>query len=97
MNKYVPDMAIGIYDQVIAFDHRLNKAWILTRAEDEKEAARKRNFLLAIINAPRPSSLRSDSLPPHMGGESGWGEIEWKSNFTPEAYKENVRRVIEYI
>ena len=30
-NNDIPDMAIGIYDQVLAFDHQTHKAWIIGR------------------------------------------------------------------
>src|SRR5688572_10487418 len=37
----MPDMAVGLYDQVLAFDHGLNKAWFMAQATSQKEAEKK--------------------------------------------------------
>ncbi len=84
-NPDMPDMAIGIYDQVIAFDHKENKAWIITHAENKAAAETKRRFLLSCTEAPAPATTDNNH------------EIKWNANFTAETYKAHVAKVIQYI
>lgn len=88
-----PGMAIGIYDQALAFDSREKKAWILTQAENEDQAKVKRETLKA------PSPALASARTPSLRREEGWGEgkIEWQSNFTKQSYEQAVRQVAEYI
>lgn len=86
VNKNVPDMAIGIYDQVMAFDHHREMAWLISHAED----------------APLPAALRATPSPywGERWGEGGMNrkrEINWNSNFSPQSYQTQISRVIEYI
>lgn len=85
-DKDMPDIAIGIYDHVIAFDHHDGKSWILIHAQDETEAQRKRNIFVSKISSASP--------PPFLQRE---GDIKWRSNFSANEYKNQVKRVIEYI
>src|SRR5262245_46688426 len=32
----VPDLAVGVYDWVIAFDHQLDRAWLFTRNQEQR-------------------------------------------------------------
>jgi para-aminobenzoate synthetase component 1 len=82
-----PDMAVGIYDQIIAFDHAQKKSWILTWASDDTEAQRKQNYLLDIMNAALPQ-------PSYYWGKE---DIQWLSNFTQNQYQSAVQKTIEYI
>lgn len=84
-NPDMIDMGVGIYDQVLAYDHEKGKAWLITHAADEEEAATKQRFILkALAEKPQP-------------GETGSADLDWLANFTRKAYEENVARVVEYI
>lgn len=84
-NPNVPDMCVGIYDQVYAYDHLLRKACIFTHARNEAEADKKSAYLLDMINQPV-------DIP-----EFTAISLNWKSNFSEEHYIEEVQRVIDYI
>lgn len=79
-----PDMAIGLYDQVAAFDHQLNKAWLIIRADSAGIASAKHAHFLRLT--------QKHELP-----ESARPEPEWNLSFTKPAYEQAVSRVIEYI
>ncbi len=83
-NSY-PDMAIGIYDQVLAHDHLLKKSYIFTHARNEKEATEKRNFLI---------DLFSQNI---IAPEYEACNLEWQSNFDEQDYKGQIQKVINYI
>lgn len=84
-NSAVPDMAIGIYDQVLAHDHLLKKTYIFTHGENESEAVKKRDFLIKLMD-------KSIVIPPYNAQK-----LNWVSNFTEDKYKQQVQRVIDYI
>lgn len=84
-NPAMPDMAIGIYDQVLAHDHLLKKTWIFTHSKSAEQAERKRNHFIDLIS-------QKIEPPPYNPPD-----IVWLSNFTEEEYKHNVQKVIDYI
>lgn len=81
----MPDMAIGIYDQVLAHDYLLKKTYIFTHARNEKDASRKRAHLIELFE-------QELEPPPYQSPD-----IVWLSNFTEDEYKDNVQKVIDYI
>lgn len=94
-NGNVPDMAIGIYDQLFAYDHHKNKGWFLIHATSEEIAQSKYQHFLRLIKPHQPFA----SLPPTGGGQGG-GAAEpkqWQTSHTRQQYEESVRRVIDYI
>ncbi|MGB4106448.1 MAG: aminodeoxychorismate synthase component I [Alphaproteobacteria bacterium] len=84
LNPHMPDMAFGVYDRVIAFDHDRNKAWLIIHAEDKKEAERKRTVLLHILKN-RKTEPKENPL------------LRWSPAELAESYKAKIKRVIEYI
>lgn len=80
-----PDMAVGIYDQVIAHDHKLKKTYLFTHAENELEARRKQDFLMNLIT-------QDYKYPPHQAQQ-----LDWYGNFDEDAYTTQVQKVIDYI
>lgn len=84
-NPEMPDMAIGIYDQVMTFDHLKGQAWIITHAQNYHDARRKQDYLLGLI-----------AQPPHVEKFAG-APMEWRSNFERDEYIARVRKVINYI
>ena len=93
MNFY--DMAIGIYDTVISFDHKLKKAWIISSGlpesnlykRQERSQSRMDNVLARILHSKPLSGmhfvpLKTDAVT---------------SNFSKQSYINTVKKVIEYI
>jgi para-aminobenzoate synthetase component 1 len=83
-NPGMPDMAVGLYDKVCAFDHAAGKAWFLTLAADDMTAqAHWRLFRTMTENAAIPAPV---SFTP-----------DWQGREQPDGYKAKVQRVIDYI
>jgi para-aminobenzoate synthetase component 1 len=80
-----PDMAIGIYDQVMTFDHRKNQAWMITHANNYHDARKKQDYILGMISAPPDVERYKDVV------------LDWQANFEDSAYKDAVRKIIDYI
>ncbi len=80
-----PDMAVGIYDQVLAHDHLLKKTWLFTHARNEHEARQKSEFLMGIFTQDYD---QPDYLP---------CELDWRANFAKEDYIADVQKIIDYI
>ncbi len=84
-NPDMPDMAVGIYDQVMAFDHQKNQAWIITHADSYHNARKKQDYILGLVGNPAP-------LPAFEGAD-----LDWQSNFESDEYIDMVAKVVEYI
>lgn len=82
----MPDMALGLYDQVLAFDHDQRKAWIITHAKNDFEADMKRAVLQHNLNIP---VFKTAQIPPR--------KVMWEPHFTREDYIARIQRVIDYI
>lgn len=91
-----PEMMLGFYDLVIAWDHVLSKAWIFssgfpetTPALREARAIERKDWVLQCLeHPPSHSVLRRDSLR---------RDIEIRCRFTQPTYEKAVEQVIEYI
>ncbi|MDB2683174.1 aminodeoxychorismate synthase component I [Alphaproteobacteria bacterium] len=81
-NKDVPIMAIGLYDFAIEFDHAKQKAQIIIYAENPKE---RKQEILHVISQTKPELQNAPS------------QLHWTSNFTENAHKEKVQKIIDYI
>jgi para-aminobenzoate synthetase component 1 len=106
-----PLLAVGLYDVVVAFDHLLDKAWIIStglpeqrRPQGRRRAARRIAWMKALLAAPR-----SEGAKPHFDTQDEiplarlapqfqvQGPPGLTSNFTPDAYQATIARAIEYI
>ena len=101
----LPDAVLGLYDWVIAWDHQLGRAWLLstglpaTGAErlawvkrllaGPSAGASSRRLGIHLSGTPAPSY-------PVTGAEQG-GEIALRSSFTARGYLDAVARVRDYI
>src|SRR5262249_10324220 len=89
-----PDLALGFFDVVVAFDHHERRAWILSSGLPEpteagrraRATARLRETRTRLRSAPSPAEPRA---PPRS--------VELVSNFTRRDYEAAVQRVIDYI
>lgn len=84
-NNTVPDMAVGIYDQVLAHDYLMKQTYLFTHADSEEEAEKKRDFLIAQITNEYDTPSYQDI------------NLAWQANFTREEYEAQIQRVIDYI
>jgi len=88
-----PDLVLGYYDVVAAYDHQDKKAWVFSTGYPEhveekrlKGAQRRLDEFLKQLAEAKPLSLgQPDALP------------GLNCNFTPETYQESVQKVIDYI
>ncbi|HET6328782.1 MAG TPA: aminodeoxychorismate synthase, component I, partial [Planctomycetaceae bacterium] len=104
----LPDLAVGLYDWVIAWDHREHRAWIISQgypatspADREQRARQRLEFgrgrLAASRSSPAPFStapLPASALAPQFPAPGLEGLT---SNFSRDAYMRAVERTIEWI
>jgi para-aminobenzoate synthetase component I len=100
----VPDLAIGFYDWVIAFDHVRQRTWLISTGLPDKFARRRAAERLRFVRAclrsePRPlgsgAAHRSLTVAAPMSPLPSLPNVF--SNFTPATYLQAVRRAIEYV
>jgi len=84
-NADMPDMAVGIYDQVLAYNHKTNKLTLIIQTDNEEQANTKYQHVLKLLDAPAQSN-KFDAFDP-----------DWRSNFTKSAYMKQIQRIINYI
>lgn len=84
-NPDMPDLAIGIYDQVLAFDHEKQQSWIITHAKNYHDARKKQDYILGMISEPVDIDLFTGV------------DLKWKRNFTESDYKQQIQKTIDYI
>jgi para-aminobenzoate synthetase component 1 len=107
----LPGLAVGLYDVVVAFDHRREAAWIISQGLPEidvqarQDRASDRLAWFRSLLARREVQAKSD------GGKAGRllqtsamapqnavsDYLEIVSNFSADTYRRAVRRVIEYV
>src|SRR5213079_295452 len=92
----IPDVMLGLYDWVIAWDHQTKRAWVISTGIPEQGAARRERaarrlaFVKERLAERRSDRLAAPSYPvPDVPG--------LRSNFTREGYLDAVARVIEYV
>jgi para-aminobenzoate synthetase component 1 len=105
----IPDIAVGIYDWVLAWDHVQDRAWIISQGFPEVEpAARARRAHLRLqqikqlLSRPGPLAPWSPALPAlsveQLAPQFPLFDVPTvTSNFTREGYLAAVRRAIDYI
>ena len=92
-----PDMAVGLYDTVVAFDNLARRAWIVSSGQPESGSA----------GAER-ARARSDAFEARLRGASGdplpmgprpehWPAPNWRADCERAEYETKVARVVEHI
>ena len=84
-NTNTPDMAVGIYDQVLAHDYLLKKTYIFTHARNKDEAQRKCNFLIDLFS-------KEYDTPQYQSHD-----LNWTTNFEKQNYIGQIQKVVNYI
>ncbi len=104
----VADMAVGIYDWVIAFDHLTEQAWLISTGYPEPDPQRRAARARRRAEQVQRWLDRSLPLPSGRGvGGAGQCSIETPqfpvdslpgvtSNFSRDQYRQTVSRAIEY-
>jgi para-aminobenzoate synthetase component 1 len=109
----IPDVVLGLYDWVVAWDHRIGTAWLIStglphRGDAQARRARERMQLVRERLGGRPvggkavkrvSALEPDAIAPSypVEGIDGARNIGLRSTFTRRGYLDAVARVREYI
>lgn len=102
----VPDLAVGIYDWVIGFDHLARRAWLMATGYPERDPRRRRQRarrrleeVVAHLEAPpQPVPYRAPIPQVLASPQAALPQLQGlRSNFTREQYLDAVRRAIEYI
>jgi len=100
----IPDVLLGLYDWVIAWDHVARRAWIIVIGAPSVASRRMREVRAmlsgpavsseapAVDPWPRPPRAPSYPLPPEVAEG-----LDLRSSFSREAYLEAVERVRQYI
>jgi para-aminobenzoate synthetase component 1 len=103
----VPDLALGFYDWVLAFDHERGRAWLISTGFPELDPHRRRRRAERRLRAVRGwlRGLAPTRDPSWAGGPVTSLCPQWSvpglagvtSNFSRPAYLDTVRRAIEYV
>ena len=96
----VPDVLLGLYDWVIAWDHRAERAWLVStgipevRAAGADRAARRADQVRELLGRPADGARPGTRNPDGAAAVPG---APLRSNFTRSQYLAAVGRVREYI
>ncbi len=104
----LPALAVGLYDMVVAFDHKTDQAWIVSqgfpeleidaRRERAKQRIEQMQEWLAHSPSTQPSLEFEETIPAVNPVEQFEVEVEGlTSNLSPEGYRKMIRRAVEYI
>jgi para-aminobenzoate synthetase component 1 len=89
-----PDLVIGLYDVVAAWDHRERRAFVMASGWPEQDARARRRRAIERADWLRNRLAEAVELPPFVPRQ---GTPEIQCNFSRSAYESAVRRVIDYI
>ena len=106
----VPALAVGLYDVVVAFDHRSNRSWIFsqgfpaTTTNGRLHRAHQRlNYFQQLLKNPTAEPYRSthnpddvpvDRLAPQYKVSGG---LDLTSDFSAAGYRQAVQRAVDHI
>lgn len=101
----VPELAVGLYDWVFAFDHAEQRAWMVSSARvgtpwpnrDEMTCKRLHDALRLLRSRPVTPTVHTPSSPKLCPQYPLPGFIGVSSNFDRAGYEAAVQRVVEYI
>jgi para-aminobenzoate synthetase component 1 len=81
----VPELAVGLYDWVIAFDHLANRAWIVSTGLPEYDPAQRRRRARERLLAVRRVLSGPPGSPPLLSGEMVTPALQYPlPGLTPE-------------
>jgi para-aminobenzoate synthetase component 1 len=110
LNEFeVPDLAVGFYDWVVAFDRLRRQGWLISTGFPETDPGRRRRRAEHRLRKVKHWLRRAGAGIPRRGQERAEAPItpcrQWEvaglpdvtSNFDRAGYLETVRRAIDYI
>ncbi len=87
-NPAMPDMAVGIYDQVFAWDHQKQKGVYMVHASDDRIAALRHQHFMRLATSP---------LAHPASGGMVERDGQWYALHMRDEYESAIQRVIDYI
>ena len=106
----IPDLAVGLYDWVLAFDHFTEQAWLISSGYPEPDPSRRENrarrradevkrWLDRPVQTPARNAGGRHRVPFHIETPQlpVDGHPELTTNFDERRYLETINRTIEYI
>jgi para-aminobenzoate synthetase component 1 len=89
-----PEACLAFYDVVVAFDHHLGQAWLLSSGLPETSAGQKRDRARRRADLVRSHlACAAPASPPCPA----IARANWQSNFSPQQYRAAVAAVVEAI
>jgi len=103
----LPDLVIGFYDWVVAFDHFEERGWLISTGLPERDPRRRRKRagqrLAETLQrlqrgpvAPLPSRVETRSITPCLQFPLP-ARLDVTSNFSRDRYLQVIRRAVEYV
>jgi para-aminobenzoate synthetase component 1 len=107
----IPNLSLGFYDVVLAWDHERNQAWLISHGWPEREpkvrqqrAQMRLEFFRDLLESHESAKQACTNSwryvqpiqPKSIAYPSPFGE-QWSGNFSREQYRDAVARAIEYI
>lgn len=85
LDQWLPELRLGLYDQVVTFDHATGQVWLASRAVDgdRDRLAARRDSILARLHGPATGARDSSAEPP----------VAFASNLDRDAYMAMVETV----
>ena len=96
-DRGLPDLVLALYDWVIAWDHHLSRAWIISTGAPSTGPAGEWDAQARLGKALEILSARHVPRPRPRGGTGPRSSLDLESNFTAAQYRAAVGRVREYI
>jgi para-aminobenzoate synthetase component 1 len=100
---HVPDLAVGLYDWVLAFDHESERAWLISTGlpdRSERRAVQRLTHVLRLLERPAPPPTRHRPATPvavRAPRRPVPGLDGVFSSFDRAEYLATIRRAIEYV
>jgi len=98
-----PDVVLGLYDRVIAWDHAAERAWVVSTGIGGVDARARLDEMLERLRAPASRGASTEARPTASSDAApafpvaGFERVGLCSTFTRDAYLAAVARVREYI
>jgi para-aminobenzoate synthetase component 1 len=101
----VPDLAVGLYDWVAAFDHKRDRAWLIATGQPESDPSHRQRRAVQRLQEirrllgrtpPRPRSLDGRAVEPTLAHALPGHPGVW-SSFTPEGFRSAIQQGIDYV
>jgi para-aminobenzoate synthetase component 1 len=98
----VPDLAVGVYDWVLGFDHQTGRAWLVSSGADAGARRERLDQVKRWLDTPRPpvayADADADEAIPVAARLRPVANLPGVfSNFSRDEYLATIRRAVEYV